>query len=484
MCRLAPRRLAPLAFALSLALAACGGDGGDAPPQAPPPLAVFQGVLVPGGGGIAVGGTTFSTAYADVVVKDVPGRPQSELQQGRVARVLALVSAGGAEATEVRIEPIFEGRAGRIATPPLGNSRTIDARGQKIAVDDETIVVDRTGARTTADAIVPNTDRIAVHGFPDDAGRIRATHVEILHGAADDFELRGYVSSLDVALRTFDLQVTRAAPASSALEVVLAPGATFPDGLVDGAFVEVRSTAPWVLVEPQSPPPVVASSVTLEDATLGAEAEGAIEGIVASGDAASFVVQGTPVTTSEATAFENGARGELGPGVKVEAEGTLDASGVLQARKVSFRASVRLQGRPGSVTGPWFELLGLRVHVDEFTRGVTSVTASNAYEVRARRHANGADVVAVRIEDRGGEGRVELQGPVTSRGPGASTLEILGIAVDVGAATLRGLDDATLDAAAFLAQVSPGAVVRARTDAGFTPGTTFVAEEAELEGRR
>lgn len=482
MCRLAPRRLAPLALALSLAVAACGGDSDDSPPAPPPTVGVFQGAIAVEGG-LVVAGTPLSTAHADVVVKGVPGWPQSEIQQGRVARVLAVLSAGGAEATEVRIDPIFEGRAGRIATPPLGNSQTIDVRGQKIAVDDETIVVDRSGARTTAAAIVPDTDRIAVHGFPDDAGRIRATHVEILPGAADDFELRGYVSNLDVALRTFDLQVTRAAPASTALEVVLAPDASFPEGVADGAFVEVRSTAPWVLVEPQSPPPVVASSVTLEDATLGAEAEGAIEGIVASGDAASFVVLGTPVTTSESTAFENGARGELVPGARVEAEGTLGADGALAARKVSFRATVRLQGRPGSVSAPWFELLGLRVHVDEFTRGTTSLASPNAYEVRARRHANGADLVAVRIEDRGDDGRIELQGPVTS-GAGASAIEILGIAVDVGAAALRGLDDATLDAAAFLAQASPGAVVKARTGAGFTPGTTFVAEEAELEGRR
>lgn len=482
MRRLATRLLAPLA--LALAVAACGGGSDDPPPPPPPPLAVFQGVIAPPGNGLVVGGTTFSTAYADVIVKGAPGQPQSELQQGRVARVHAVVSAGVAEATEVRIDPIFEGRAGRITTPPLGNTRTIDARGQKIAVDDETIVVDRSGTRTTAAAIVPDTDRIAVHGLPDDSGWIRATHVEILHGSVDDFELEGFVSNLDVAARTFDLQVTRTAPARTALEMVLAPGASFPEGIADGSFVEVRSTSPWALVEPASPPPVVASSVTLEDARLGAGAQAGIEGIVASGDAASFVVHGTTVTTSDSTSFENGARGELVPGARIEAEGTLDADGVLQAREVSFRASVRLQGVPAGVTAASFELLGVTVHVDELTRGTTAVGASDAYAVRARRHSNGADVVAVRIELQGAADRVELQGPVTSTDPAAGTLEILGVAVDVGTATLRGLDDATVDAASFFALVTAGTVVKARTGAGFTPGTTFVAEQAELEGRR
>lgn len=480
MPRLAPPLLVPLALAGALAACDGGSDGAPAPPGTE---AVARGAIAPGPG-LVVAGAPFSAAGADVVVQGVGGRSPAELLPGRVARVRAVLSEVGADALEVRIEPAVVGRAGRVTVAPLGGVRTMDVRGLPIVLDPLTLVVDRRGSPVGPDAIVPNTDRISVHGFPDEAGRIRATRVEILPGSIDDLALRGWVSGLDAAGGGFDLAVTPGAPAEATLAVVLAADAALPAGVVDGAFVEVRSVTPWVLVDPASRPPVVASSVTLEDPGLGAGAEARVEGIVASGDAAAFAVPGASVVTGGGTTFENGGRDELAPGSKVEVEGTLDPDGVLQARAVAFRPSIRLQDRARFVTASTVHLCGLTVHLDELTRRPATLAPGRTYAVRARPHENGVHLVATRIDDLGDEPEVSVQGPVQSVDRAARTVRVFGVTLDVGAAErIAGLDGVPLQPAAFLDRVAPGTVVRARADGPF-PGTPFVPRVLEIAGRR
>jgi len=277
--------------------------------------------------------------------------------------------------------------------------------------------------------------------------------------------------------------------------VSLAAGVTLPAGIQDGSFVEVRSASKPVAGA------LLATAVELEDARNGAENDEAeVEGIATSGDAMAFSIGSQLVTTSATTLWENGLPEELLPGVKVEAEGTLDAQGVLSARKVSFRSNVRLQGAPSSAveTSPGlgtFQVLGLTVRVDSLTEWKSSgkgsgLTLSNLgttpVQVRGYRARNGTDVIATRVESRNDD-RIILQGPASSKDAAAGTLAILGLTVQSnGSTSFRGMDGSSTSSSAFFDAVAVDAtVVKARgKDAAALSGTTLTAEEMEIEGSR
>jgi hypothetical protein len=378
---------------------------------------------------------------------------------------------------------ILEGKVGVKGSAPPPGLPTIDIRRQLVSVDDSAVIVDAAGAAATF-ADVPLGGRISVYGFPDASGKIRATRIEIRPGSSEQIEVRGFVSGLDATAKTFTLTVAPSAP--TPLAVTLAAAAALPAGLANGSYVEVRSAA-----APLTPngATIVDATVSLEDRGIGANREAEVEGIVTAGDSAAFTVLGIAVATGGATTWENGTPADLLPGVKVEAEGRLDASGVLQARKVSFRSNIRIQGVPVLDTATTFQLLGFNVRLDEFTDLNTTVGAS-AVEVRARRHANGTDLVATRIDDAGGDSRIYLQGPVTAANATGRTLSILGITVDVSSAELRDANDGAITGAGrfttFFGLISPPAtVVKARgSGPGSLAGSVLTAEEAEIEGTR
>jgi hypothetical protein len=194
-----------------------------------------------------------------------------------------------------------------------------------------------------------------------------------------------------------------------------------------------------------------ASLVQLEDAKLG-EAEAEVEGLVTSGSSTSFFVGGQQGDSAAATVFENGVAADLVPGVKVEAEGKLDARGVMLARKVSFRSSLRLQAIPTALSATdgrngTFKLLGITVHTDDLTEFRPASgqpidlnhLGSGPVEVRGTLHRNGTDVVA-------------------------SALTILGVTVDASSAeSFGGQSGVIMTASDFFAAVSTGSVVKART---------------------
>jgi hypothetical protein len=304
--------------------------------------------------------------------------------------------------------------------------------------------------------------------------------------------VKGFVTDLDRAAGKFTLKVTP--DAASSYAVTLGAGASIPAGVVNGSFVEVRSAAAPVAGA------LTATAVQLEDAKLGgAQAEVEVEGIVTSGTSSQFVVEGQAVVTSASTRWENGVPGDLATGVKVEAEGRLDTAGVLQASKVSFRANVRLQDAVSGVTSTTaregsFRLLGLTVRTDAWTEWKSSGSGGGAsldlttigsgpVEVRGVPGSAG-EIVATRVEATS-DARLYLQGPVSSKDAAGGRLVILGITVQAGVgAEYRDPSDAAITAAAFFdLVVVPRTVVKARSRAPMA-GSTFSAEQLEIEGSR
>lgn len=482
---IAARRLA--AVVAALALAACGG-GSSTASAGPAALRTSKGVVTAAGAGITLNGVRFSTAGAAVRIDGQPGT-EADLKVGMVVKVKGRDDGVNGQAVQVEFEDKVRGTVDDVVGDVVRiGDREIEVEQATEFEDD----VARLGS------ITPGQDRIRVSGVATAGGRIRASRIDKLPGSAEDFEVKGFVSGLSMGPPvTFDLGVSP--DAATGLAVTLAAGVMLPAGLADGSFVEIRSLAAPVAGA------VTATAIELEDARLGeAEDEAEVEGIVTSGTAASFMVDGQAVVTDAATRFENGVPADLVPGVKVEAEGTLDSQTppVLHAEKVSFRANVRLQGASSDVVIPdaaapqtgSFKVLGLTVLTDAFTEWTDfsgnpqdlSTIGAGPVLVRGMRSRDGSSVVATRVE-RTDDTRLILQGPVTAKDAMAGTLAILGLTVATNAGTeFQGVSGSAMGQAAFFAAVIEGrTVVKARgRDAAALSGTTLTAEQVEIEGDR
>ena len=361
--------------------------------------------------------------------------------------------------------------------------------GHEVEVEHGTEFEDRT-ARLGSVSV---GERVRVHGHATATGHFRATRVEKEPGSSEDFEVKGFVSDLDRTAGKFTLKVSP--DAASSYAVTMAAGSTIPDGVVNGSYVEVRASAPPVAGA------ITVTAVQLEDSKLGvAESEVEVEGIVTSGTSAQFVVEAQTVATSASTRWENGVPADLVPGVKVEAEGKLDAAGVLQAHKVSFRANARIQGPVSDVVSTSaregsFKVNGLTVRTDAWTEwkssgsggggGTLDLTTIGTGPVEVRGMlASSGEIVATRVEATNDD-RLYVQGPVSAKDAAATRLTILGIDVQAGAgAEYRDTSDAALSATAFFdLVVVPRTVVKARSRVAMS-GTTFTADSLEIEGSR
>ena len=215
------------------------------------------------------------------------------------------------------------------------------------------------------------------------------------------------------------------------------------------------------------------------------------------------MVAGTAVTTSASTSWSGGLPGDLLPGVKVEAEGTLDAGGVLAARKVSFKASSQLQGAAGALAVDatsglgTFTVNGVTVRVDALTEqrdAVAALVAGDLVEVRGAPGRDGTSVVATRVQ-RTGDVRPIIRGLVSAKDAAAGTLTILGKTIAVGSvesgglhghSDVSGVSGPSMSPADFFAAITVGqTVVKARgKDAAAFVDPVLTAKEVELEGDR
>lgn len=477
-----------LVVALTAALAACGGGSSSPGGTGATPNRVIQGAITARTAGqIEVGGVTLSTPPR-VKIEKVDS-PESELRKGMVVRVRAAVAASGhtGEAVEVEFEDVAKGKV-----EAKLDDHTVSVGGQTVRIDDSTEFEDNV-ARLGSVGV---DDRVRVSGVPDDKGGLRATRIDKLTGTSDDFEVKGVVSAL-VPGTGFTLRTSIDATAGDTYTVNLAGGATLPAGIANGSFVEVGSSKPV-----QTGNVIEAKSISLEDRLGDAQAEAEVEGIVTSGTSASFVAGGVTVTTTDATLWTGGVAADLLPGVKVEAEGTLQADGSLAARKVSFRYSSKLQGAAGSLavagdgTGT-FTVNGIAVKVDALTDqrdALSSLAAGDLVEVRGFLARDGVSLLATRLE-RTTDDRPIIQGVVTAKDAAADTVTILGKTIWAGVVEAggfhdfdpsSGVDGPSITKDAFFAAITVGeTVVKGRgKDAAAFADPILTAKEVELEGER
>jgi hypothetical protein len=468
---MSPKKIAILSTLSLSVLAACGGDDPAGPQR---DTAVTRGAITgTSSGGIVVNGVQVGTGGASVKIDDNPST-SDQLKPGQVVTVKGAFDDRSGNATEIELEHAVKGRV-RGVDPAAG---TIDVGGQTVRVDDTTHFEDNVNRINGVTA----GERVVVSGVPDDKGGLRASRVDDSPGSSEDFELKGFVSDLGAA--GFTLKVS---PDALTSYTVTLAGATLPAGIQNGSYVEVRSATGIGAGNT-----LAATSISLEDRIGGQRRVNVeVEGIVTSGSSTSFVVEGITVVTSSSTRWQFGIPADLVPGVKVEAEGHLDDAGVIQATKVSYRAVVRLEGPVANLSGNSFEVLGFQVSRSDLTDERVGVANGATVEVRGYPDNSGTKLVASRIDEGNGNGRLFLQGVATAKDEGAGTVTILGYTVQANGASFhdsRGTsgsgNDVVISRSAFFGAIEPGrTIVKARgRDESALSGKTLTAEEAELEG--
>ena len=330
------------AAALAFGLVACGGGSSDAASvgtsSAGAGTAYTQGTLS-GFGSIIVNGVRFDESAA--AVTDDAGLPQnaSALQLGMRLEVESdAVSGNAAKAMAVHFGSLVLGPVAAIDT----NAQSATVLGQTVDIRTDT-VFDSTLAGGLSALNVG--DVIAVHGMPDAAtGHLIATRVESAAGAAA-YKLRGTVSSLDIAAKTFAI-------GGAVIDYAGIAANEVPATLANGAPMRVLlSTTPnalgqWVATHlgqgPVPRPPEKAAALV----------RGTITAFTSS---SAFSVNGLSVDASGAS-FPDGTAG-LALGVAVEVAGTV-TNGVLVA------SAVRLESAHAGDGSHKFELIGAITAID------------------------------------------------------------------------------------------------------------------------
>jgi len=414
-----------LTFLAAAGLAACGGGSGTATTGAAGPVAgqVSTGPIT-AFGSIFVNGVEYdidaALASGQVTVNGQPVSSQAELDEGMKVTVVAGASLpnGQVEARRVAywsdLAAWDDGQGLPVSIDTTAG--TFQLLGRTVRVDALTVFAVEHGAFQVTDlaglqqAIQAETvTGVEVSGLPDASGQILATRIEIkttepAAGAAGWHEMHGVVRNWDQAAGRFELAPTASAAQASWTAVILASGARVEGTLSDGVAVEVQgSWDPGAQVFTARKVEVAEGSFEQElhhrrSGDEGNHGSGEVEltGLVSGFDAGAqtFVVQGVTVSYANARAESDGDLGGdhggehggddghagsgasvatgLGDGALVEVEGTLDAGGVLVARKVEVK-------RPAASGGAQVTVLVKRegpiVGVDDAARTIDIQTA-------------------------------------------------------------------------------------------------------------
>jgi hypothetical protein len=344
----------------ALMLISCGGSG--------------SGALLAGGGiggtgvisvgtitafgSIVVNGTEFDTSNAVIIVEgeelgigdDIA---LANLNIGMVVTVEGTGSEGDENAVADRI--IYNDNV----EGPIESINVVNATRKDIVVLGQTVVLNPVTVfkGTTFDDITVN-DVIEVSGLPDDTGAIWATFLEKTDSVV--FEVTGFVENLDDVQETFEIN-------DLTVDYSTADTSGLPGGIpTQGLLVEVEGS----LIGPV----MFADVIELGD-ELETEDEDEVEimGFVTEVVSAFEFTVGTQwVQTDADTLFVDGTSADIAPGIKLEAEGSLEG-GILFADEVEFWEPDQIEVE-GLVTDV--------VSASEFTVGdqVVQTDAETVYE--------------------------------------------------------------------------------------------------------
>ncbi|MGE0801522.1 MAG: DUF5666 domain-containing protein [Lautropia sp.] len=324
-------------------LAGCGGggnvagvDSGGTGSFAVGPISGFSSVIV--------NRIRYDDTGAAVYDGDGAARSRADLRLGMVVEIegsaLAPAPAGAAFARQGTAGVIRYGAGivGPLQAVSAGTSEIV-VLGQAVDLTPTTAFGDGLAGGAAALAALPSGTLLEVHGYPhptaNAAGRYTATRIDRAQ-AGGPFRLHGTVRDHDGSARRFRIGAALIDYAA------LGADAARDAGIADGATIRVRlGTTPdrdgaWSMQRAGGPARSLADRDDVD-----------VEGLVtAFTDPTRFSVDGIPVDATRAE-FDDGARGRIALGARVEVEGRL-RGGVLVATEVELRDD----GTPGSSGAP------------------------------------------------------------------------------------------------------------------------------------
>ena len=272
-----------------------------------------------------------------------------------IDRAQIRVNGAAAAAPDLALGQLVTVRGTRDASAPRGDADSvafdanvegpvdaIDAAGGRLVVlgtpvtANEMTVIDL-GSRPSTITSLAVGERVQVSGFVGADGAITATRIAA-RPAQSRLRVRGTVANLNRAAARFEINLLTVDYRSA----VVIEG--FPTGepsegdevVVEGTRLIGRSE---LIAEELS----LAESEIEGDDAGEAEIEGLITRFVSPVD---FDVSGSAVTTSSATVYEGGSAASLQLNVKIKVEGTVNGTGVIQARKIEVKDGGRVVGSP------------------------------------------------------------------------------------------------------------------------------------------
>ena len=377
-----PPLLSRRAAGVFLAAALMGGCGGGVDSGGTgAPTSSFASGPITGFGSVIVAGVRFDERNAAVRDADGNARSRDDLKLGMTveARGSAIVTdAKGNQASTAMTIVLRSELVGAVTASDLA-ARTLTVLGQTVEITNATVF---DNALVNGQASLALGDGVEVYANVDAVnGRYIATRVERRSGAGA-FVLRGVVSNLDPATRSFSIGPTRISYAGLGT-------AALPATFANGALLRVA-----LAVLPGAGGIRVALGIDSQAAVPDDRDEAKLEGLVSAFlSSSAFSVDGRPVD-ARAAEFPDGTSG-LGLGARVKAEGTITA-GVLVASKVR----VTNRGQDGDRD---FEVSGSIASLDSAgkTFVVRNVVVSYAGTVDFRDGSAGDLAVGREVEVRG-----------------------------------------------------------------------------------
>ena len=346
---------------------------------------------ITGFGSIYVNGVRYDVDQATFYREGELVSGQAAFNVGEFVTVTGVPAEDGSTstATQVSFESLLVGEVTALSSDNV----RITVMGQTVTTDDLTVLHGFTQL-----SALQMGNLVEVSGVRDAAGVITASSLTLQRDRyANDgalLKLAGTVSGLLTAQTTFQLGDVVVDYATARLE-----GFTAGTSLSNGMFVEVESRA---ALQGQR---VLAAKVRVKPvrADYPQNTRLEMEGVVTARESTSrFTLNGQAVATSSSTRFDGLSASGIVLNAGLEVEGTLDASGVLQATRVALRhtkdtAGVRWQGAITAIDAAQktFSLLGSTFVVDQASMLLGDRDALNHQSTTAFALLNVGDTVAV-----------------------------------------------------------------------------------------
>ena len=460
---------------IAIGLYACGGGSGGSN--------IFAGGGI-GGTGKSVGTVTaFGSVFVNSVEYETTGVPitvngvtssEGDLEVGMKVEVLSQNGKASSITYESEIMGPVESNF-----DPASSSFTV--LGQTVIVDVTTIYI---GFNSAAD-LIAHSHIVEVSGFFNADRKIRATYVELKAPGLLEFSVKGTVS-----------QIISTSPPRFKISNLTIDYSTVQNhpSIIVGSFVQAEGTMSGGIL--------MASKLELEDelpeGTHGEEIEfqGVITEVTSQSD---FKVNGQRVLTNAQTSFDHGTAADIITNALVEVKGTIDSNGNLVAEEIEFRfienRVLEIRGHLDAVgvnvTNATVSIFGLTLHIttstimkDESSAEVKSFSLNNIndgdfLDIDGFVNNEGG-FIASKLERENNpteSGKDRLEGPVDTENPDTS-LDILGVTVDVSTASFENEDESSLTVGQFFNAIKPGDIVKAEGD--YVSGV-FKAVELEIE---